>query len=506
MPTILVAARANALLAPLGACVALGAAVVVARVLQPEAYADYATLMALLTWLLLLAEAGCNIGLARYLRDAGTLRARLTLYWTLQRRRWLFVLGVTAVVCFAGPLWASAAGLDPDRWRAASFLLVGILAGVMLHGQLAGSALATEFQHKRLLWLAQLMTILRAACLAALATLLREPIALVGALLLVALVESLLLHRAARKLFPAENESLPAGLATAAQSHGLASLFNKLSTALASGPFLLLILAGAHSRTDLALLAIATDLLQRALSVVGLPIAGLVLPLLHESRGDEVRFRLQLERLGGLVVAWFSISMAAVAALLPIGLPLLLGDQYSGAVSVALVWLLPLFVESAVRMVWGAALLTLHQYRWFAVHNCVFSLVVLAVVCLARDQKLLVLLVCLGVVKFMMSIAIIVQAHRKGLAPAASRPFGIVLAAVACCLMSLIVQFYTDGLPDAIRVTLGGVVYALAMLASLKSFPLIPAPAYQALCSLAGRHAVVVKKVLVEPSEGRGRA
>lgn len=506
MPTILGAARANVLLAPLGACVALGAAVIVARVLQPEAYADYATLMALLTWFLILSEVGCNIGLARYLRDAATLRARLSLYWTLQRRRWLYVLGIAAAVCLAGPLWAKSAGLNPNHWRTVSFFLVGILAGVMLHGQLASSALATGFQHARLLWLAQLMTILRAICLASLATILREPLALVGALLIIAIVESLLLHRSATKCFNDEKEPLPPGFATVAQSHGLVSLFDKLSTSLAGGPFLLLILAGGYSRTDMALLAIATDLLQKALSVAGLPITGLVLPLLHESRSDEARFRLQLERLGGLVVSWFSVITAAVAALLPIGYPLVLGSQYAAAAPVALVWLLPLFVESAIRMVWGAALLTTHQYRWLMIYNCVFSLAALSVVFVVKDQELLVLLACLGGVKLMMSFMVIFQAHRKGLAPSASRPFGIVLASLTCCLISLFVQFHADGLPDAIRLTIGGFVYGFAMLFFLKFLPLVPAPAYQALCSLAGPHAAVVKRILAAPSEVLGRA
>lgn len=506
MSTILGAARANALLAPLGACVALGAAVIIARLLQPEAYADYATLMALLAWLLILSEGGCNTGLARYLKDAATLRARLSLYRTLQRRRWICVIGVTAAVCFVGPLWASSSGLDPGRWQSVSFFLVGILSGAMLHGQLASSALATGFQHKRLLWLAQLMTVLRAAGLASLATVLREPIALVGALLLIAAAESLLLHCAATKNFIGEKEPLPAGFATAAQSHGLVSLFDKLSTSLAGGPFLLLILAGAYGRTELALLAIATDLLQKALSVAGLPITGLVLPLLHESRDDEVRFRLQLERLGGLVVSWFSIVTGAVAALLPTGFPLLLGDQYAAAVSVALVWLLPLFVESAIRMVWGTALLTIHEYRWLTVYNGTFSLAALTVVFFARDQELLVLLACLGGVKLVMSFMVIARAYRQGLAPAASRPFGIVLASVACCLISLIAQFHADELSDVFRLAVGGVVYAVTMLIFLRLFPLIPAPAHRALCSLAGRHAAVVKRVLAAPSEGHGHA
>lgn len=506
MATILGAARANALLAPLGACVALGAAVIVARVLQPEVYADYATLMALLAWLLILSEVGCNTGLARYLKDAANLRARLSLYRTLQRRRWICVIGITAAACFVGPLWAKSSGLDPIRWQAVNFFLVGILSGVMLHGQLAASALSTEFQHKRLLCLSQLTTALRAASLAALAAVLGEPMALITGLLLIATGESLLLHHMATKNFVDENELLPAGFVTAAQSHGLVSLFDKLSTSLAGGPFLLLILAGAYGRAELALLAIATDLLQKAISIAGLPITGLVLPLLHESRGDEVRFRHQLERLGGLVVSWFSIVTGAVAAFLPTGFPLLLGDQYSGAVSVALVWLCPLFVESAIRMVWGTALLTINEYRWLSVFNGTFALAVLTVVFFVRDQELLVLLMCLGGVKLVMSFMVIARAFRQGLAPVASRPFGIVLASVACCLISLLAQRYTNQVSDVFCLVGGGIVYVVAMLIVLRFFPLIPAPAHQALCSLAGRHATVVKRMLAEPSGEHRRA
>lgn len=503
MSAILGAARANVLLAPLSACLALCAAVVVARVLEPEIYADYATLMAMLAWLLLLSEAGCNIGLSRYLGEAAALHARLTLYWTLQRRRWLYVLGVSAVGCFLGPLWAGFAGLDPERWQLPSFVLVGLLAGVVLHGQLASSALSTVFQHKQLLLLAQLMTVLRAACLASLAAILKEPVALLVALLLIATLESRLLHRAATKYFLGENSPLPLGFATAAQSHGLVSLFDKLTTSIAGGPFLLLVLAGVYGRAELALLAIATDLLQKVLSIAGLPITGLVLPLMHESREDAVRFKYQLERLGGLVVSWFSVVAGAVVVFVPLGFPLLLGDKYAAAVSVALIWLFPLFAESAIRMVWGAALLTVNDYRWLTVYNTVFFVVALAVLFFAKNMDLLALLACLGGVKLVMGLIIVGRAGMQGLAPAASRPLGILLASAACCSISLFVQFETEGMSNVIRLAAGGAIYCGTMLVLLKFIPLIPEPALQTLFVLAGRHAVVLKRFLASPSGGR---
>jgi hypothetical protein len=325
-------------------------------------------------------------------------------------------------------------------------------------------------------------------------------------LLIVAIIESLLLHNLVTKNFNDEKEPLPPGFATTAQSHGLVSLFDKMSTALAGGPFLLLILAGLYSRTDLALLAIATDLLQKVLSFTCLPISGFVLPLLHESRGDEARFRRQLECLGGLAVFWFSIITAAVATVLPIGFPLVLGSQYAAAVPVALVWLLPLFVESAIRMVWGSGLLVTHQYGWLMIYNSIFSLAALSVVFLVKDQGLLVLLACLGGVKLIMSFMVIVQVHRKGLVPATSHPIGIVFVSATCCLISLFIQFQLDGLPDVVRLIIGVVVYSFAMLVFLKFVPLLSAPAYQALCSLAGPYAALVMRVLAAPSEAKCRA
>lgn len=479
---------------------------VVARVLGAESYADYATLLALLAFFLILSEGGCNIGLSRYTRDAEYLNARLSLYWTLQYRRWLYTFGITVIAFFIGPIWANSAGLYPAHWQSASFVVVGLLAGVMLHGQLASSALAAAFHHRRILWLAQLMTIFRATLLVLLSVVLNEPVMLVGVLLIAAVIESLLLHRAATINFIYETSPLPIGFVNTAQLHGLAALLDKLTTWLAGGPFLLLILAGIYSRNDLALFAIATDLLQKVLSVAGLPISGLVLPMLHDSRGDQVRFRIQLERLGGLVICWFSIIVGLIASIMPAGIPLVFGSEYAEAVNLAMVWLVPLFVESATRMVWGGAFLTTHQYRWLMIYNLLFVMLTFSLFFFAMNVELIELLIYLGCVKLIMSLAVIIQAVRTGLAPNFSHTIPIIFVSVICFVISVIAQAFVEEFSDLMKLLVGSAVYSLFMLICLKFIPLVPEPLHLILYSLAGKHVKFIKRALATPFRGFGDA
>ncbi len=493
------AARANLLLAPIGTVLAVIASVAIARWLGPEGYADFATLMALVTWLLILGESGCNVGLGRYLHEAQALNARGRLYWALQFRRWTISLALTIPLILLGPVWAESAGLQVDRWQSVAFSLVGLLSAVMLHGQLASSAMINVFRHGRVLLLSQSMTIVRAVALGVLAGLVREPVVLVSALLVVAIVETVLLHRAASMEFRLEQAPLPEGMVNAAQTHGLVALFDKLTTSLTGGPFLLLVLAGAYGRHELAMLAIATDLLQKALSVVGLPISNLVLPVLNESRNDSARFRRQVARLGGLTTLLFAVAAGGIAVVLPLGLPLFLGDSYGDAVPIAAVWLLPLFLESGVRMIWGAALLTLDQYRWLMVSNVAFGAVSLVVILLARGVDLKLLLVFIGFARISMSMILIGRAIRQDLVPPESRPLGIVVAAGAACALSWGTQaLFAQALPT-LRLVAGIVTYLLVMLTLLRWLPLIPGPGHEALCQIAGKRIGILLRFIPPP-------
>ena len=496
MPTSLRAARANLLLAPVGTGLALITSLLVARWLGPDTYADYATLMALVAWLLLLGEGGCNIGIGRYLAVAGVLDARGSLYLALLYRRWAIALILTISLVWLGPMWAKSVGLTEARWQPFSFVMVGLLAAVILHAQLASSAMLTAFRHKRVLLTNQLMTIARALVLVLLTGTLREPVTLVIALLSLAIVEAWLLHRAVIAQIGNERDRLPRGMATTAQKHGLVALIDKLTTALSAGPFLLLVLAGVHSRGELAMLAIATDLLQKALSVIGLPLSNIVMPMLNDSRSDPERFRRQVSRLGGLMIVLFAFGTGGIMAVLPLGLPLLLGESYAPAVPIAMIWLLPLFFESGVRMIWGASMIALDQYRWLMHFNLVYGAVSLLVIFVARDTDLMGLLALLGALRFFMSLTLLGRAARLALLPPESRPVRVMVVAGAACVLSLGVQTLLDPAPSILRLLAGIGVYVLAVLASLRWLPLVPGPSHDALCQIAGKHKGLLMRII----------
>jgi O-antigen/teichoic acid export membrane protein len=499
MATALLAARTNLFLAPWGTGISVIASILVARWLGPEGYADFATLMALVTWLLILGESGCNVGLGRYLHEAQALNARGSLYRALQFRRWAAALMLAVLVIWLGPRWAETAELQVDQWQPVAFGLVGLLSAVMLHGQLASSAMINAFRHGQVLLLSQSMTIVRALALGGIAGLVREPVVLVSALLIVAILETFLLHRAASMEFCLEQEPLPEGMVNAAQTHGLVALFDKLTTSLSGGPFLLLMLAGAHGRHELAMLAIATDFLQKALSVVGLPISNLVFPLLNESRGDLVRFRRQVARLGGLTTVLFAGAAGGIAAVLPLGLPFLLGQSYGDAVPIAAVWLLPLFLESGVRMIWGTALLTLDQYRWLTTSNVALGVVSLLIILIVRGTDLRILLALLGLARISLCIILIGRAFRQDLVPPESRPLGIVAAAGVACALSWGTQTLLAQALPLFRLVAGMVTYMLVMLTLLRWLPLIPGPSHEALCQIAGKHIGILLRFIPPP-------
>jgi hypothetical protein len=287
-------------------------------------------------------------------------------------------------------------------------------------------------------------------------------------------------------------------MATAAQKHGLVALFDKLTTALSGGPFLLLILAGVHSRRDLAMLAIATDLLQKALSVIGLPLSNLVMPLLNESRGLPDRFRLQIARLGGLTSILLAVSAGGIMTVIPLGLPMLLGATYESAVPIMMIWLLPLFFESGVRMIWGASLIVLDQYAWLVRFNLVYGAATLLVVLVVREAELLEVLTWLGLLRFLLCLVVLRQAARLGLLPPESRPVRVVLLAGIACILALVVQALLP-LPPIFSLLAGVAVYAVVLFVALRWLSLVPGPSYDALCLLAGKHKSLLLRVIPPP-------
>ena len=492
MSDITSAARANLILAPTGLLLAILSSTLIARWLGPEIYADYATLTSILAWSILLADGGCNVGLGRYLQETRELDAQGTLYNSLQKRRWIIVSFYALVLMVAGPLWANYAQLPAERWGTTTFLLLSLLCAATLHGQLANTALVSAFYHRKALLLSQIMMIVRALVLLVLAGLLRNPINLIIALIFLASIESFIMHRFAAKVYGASRAPLPKGLVFTAQKHGMVSQFDKLTTALSSGSFLLIVLAASQSRTDLAMLAVATDLLQKLLSVVGLPLSNLVLPILNDSRADPERHTRHVTRFAGLSVLLFATSCGAALTAMPTVIPLLLGEAYTPAIPLAYIWIVPLFIEAGARMVWGSALLSLDQRGWLMRYNSLFGFLSVTLLLLCYQLPLSVLLLILGGLRVFMTILLLLKAHKLGLFSPEARPWSlIVLSAIAFGLAYLAQHFLGD--KHSVILLLSGLsVYGAVIIFGLHFLPLIPRTTRDALCLMAGKYEPIV--------------
>lgn len=95
MVEVALAARANLVLGGVTNVLVLAlAAVVLARLLEPATYADYATMMAVIGWLLLITKADGNVGFSRFQSVPGSAfkTMRLFMAWEGSRLRMTRVL------------------------------------------------------------------------------------------------------------------------------------------------------------------------------------------------------------------------------------------------------------------------------------------------------------------------------------------------------------------------------------------------------------------------------
>ncbi len=482
------AGRFNLLLTPVGALVAVTSTALLARFLGPATFADYATTIGIVAWLVLLAESGYNSGLSHALSTAGLVNARRSLYRSLQMRRWAIALVLGLSLTLLGPTWAQVAGLSAAHWSPLHFFLLSLLAAITLHGQLANYALLTEFAHGRVLSTNLVMSIIRALSLALVASFGGEITNLLMVLILVASVEALTLHMAAVVQFKEECNPLPSGLVNHAQNHGLVSLLDKVTATLLLGPTLLIALSGAHSRVELGLLAIATETLQRALSITGSPLSNITTPILNNSRDKSLQFREQLTRIGGLMTILFSFITGLLVVTIPLAFPLLFGGSYASAVSIAIIWAVPLFFEAGVRMVWGSALLALKQYRWLIRFNITYGLSALIVIFMGRYINLITLLIWIGLVRLFMTAILLHRAIRLDLAPHDSRPVRVI--ATTAVAIAISAAFQQLGLVRSPFLSLLSLIfiYCLSTIVIMRLFKILPTPSYDAICKVLGKY------------------
>jgi len=496
MSKFLNSTKVNIKLAPVNMAVSIVSGVMVARILGPSVYTEYATLMAFVSVTLICSELGCNQGVMKQLPSAAKLNARLSLYNSLQRRRWLLTMTLATIFAMLG-LWGSKIIiLDNQLWKLPTIISIAVYAATILHTQLATSTLNAVFANWYSLKVTRFFTLARSFIMIIVALIDSSGLVLVQAALAVSVIEALVLDRRIKNVFAGEDFQLPSAFITKAQVGGLVSLFDKLTSSIVGGPVILLVLSGIYKKEELASFAFATDLLQKLLSVAGLPFQGIVLPMIYDKLICMVELRFLVERLWCLIVPWFAIISFGITAVLPSALPILLGENYSQSATVALIWTIPLFFESAIRMVWGSTLIALNDTKWMVYFNIVYGSILLIILFSVRGINFNMLLSILSGLQMVLSLFVLQRAYCKGLAGGRSRLPVIILVCSSSLALSLIVQHSFVILPALVRLSSGFITYACCILLSLKLFPVIPYEGYCTLVTVSGRYSGLLSRFI----------
>jgi len=440
MTPIASAARANLVFGVTNLALSAVASIVVARLLQPVAYADYATMLAIVSWCLLITEAGGNTGFARYLKEAGAHGARGSLHRAFLRYRWRLAPIVMAFLLLAGPLWVRHAGLAASNWPVAVFAILSLIVVANLQGLLGYYGLISTFHHARALSIAQITAILKALALILAALLMPVPVVLASSILAVSLITAWWYHLETSHLIGEEQGPLAPGLVNAAHRHGWVAVLDKLTPAIGNAPFLLIVLAGQYARPELALLAVATEFLQKALTVANLPMANMVMPYLHRWQNTD-QFVMATRRTGAMGLLVMLPLFGATLVFAPHGLPLLFGERYVEATTIVLWMTLPMFVEAWCRMVWGFSLLTNGCYKMVVSLNIAQGFLALIVLVVTFRHGILTIVIGQAAVQLTASAVLLFMAWREGLFNSKVFPQGLAPTALLASVIALLTQY-----------------------------------------------------------------
>ncbi|MEW6616662.1 MAG: hypothetical protein AB1401_14500 [Thermodesulfobacteriota bacterium] len=495
MSKIIYAARTNAILGPMGVLVSLFGMVIVVRTLEPALYTEYVTFLALVTWLRLFGEAGGSIGFMRYLKSAEQTQSRGTFYLSVIGRYCFVGIVMVFALQYFGPLWAKWAGLSLVTWNPTVFIAVSLIVFVNLSGIIAYYGLLGTFNHEVALLSSHVFTILRTLSIAVVALFMPTLIALSVVLVLVSMVENVWYHIKAWSIFKSERSPLPKGIVMSSNNHGLVTVFDKVTSAMGGGSFLLLILAPVYGRHELAFLAVANDVIQKALSIAGLPMSNMILPYLNNSLSNDEAFDAAAGKVTKLSMLLFLPVVGAVLIFVPSGLPLLFGDIYRDAIPLALLILIPAFFDSWVRFVLVSSLITKGKYGQIIILNTVQAILAILAIYVTYKLGLIAIVIAQGLVKLVTGFGVIGLAYRAGIFSFDLIPQGLMRSTIFAVASGICIWLLTKHLGYwSVFFQIGS--YSLSLLLALKLWLQLDKTMYELLYKLLGKMSPLLRFLL----------
>lgn len=487
------AVRFNIIFSPIVFITTAISSVLVIRFLEPQIYSEYAVLMSLLAIFTLISDFGCNIGISRYLKVAKDYQARSSLYKNLQFRRWLFGSMIVFILILCHPSYLD--NTLPKSWKSIDFIFIGLLGLFTLHAQLATSYIINSFRHKYAMSISTSISFIRALVLIFVAYFFKSSIFLLYVLIPMALIEAILLEIISKKIAPSENKSLKVISLNKVQYHGFIALFDKFSTYLTNGPFLIIFFAAFFNKYELAVLAVCCELVQKIMSIVCMPLTNIIYPTLNNASSKKTYLYKQISIINELGLLIFLIPGSLIAGFFLFGLPLILGNNYSDISLISIIWLCSVFIEGYSRAVWGASLITLRRYKWLNIYNSLYLLLSLGLLFTFNENlSLLQLVSTIAVFKFFMATIInfkainIFKQNKVYL-------LKIILITLIGFLCSIFVQNYLvhHQISTWIAIIIGLLIHLMIIFMSFRFIPIVSELTYSSLCKLCGQYQYILK-------------
>ncbi|HEX8680358.1 MAG TPA: oligosaccharide flippase family protein, partial [Chthoniobacterales bacterium] len=396
---IIAALHANWWLNLAGLFLSFVGSVVLVRALPHQLYAQYGAVLAIIGVATLVFEAGANSGLTRYLREAADRKARGTFYIRMQRRRALAAAACACALVLLGPIYArntQLGGAASEPWL---FVIIALIVAGTLTKLLAHYGLLALFEARTALLLQQGFLVLRSATLAGIAVGGGGLRAITGALLAITIVEALVVHFRLWRLLRGEREPLPGAFVNRAQTFGLYTVFDKGCAMLGSGSVILLVLASNHSAAVIAALALAVDLVGKAVSLTVMPMGNLVAPYLSHATDDRAEQGRAIARVLKLSSLLYAFTIGAALLLFPSFVHVVYGGKYDLAILLTLVLLVPTAFENWIRGCCSPALLRNQCFAPLLKLNLVQAVATLATLALVRHASVEVVVATVGGVR-----------------------------------------------------------------------------------------------------------
>jgi O-antigen/teichoic acid export membrane protein len=410
------AARSNLLMSPLVAIGGFVATVAVVRALAPHDFAVYAVVLAFKGTVQFASDFGTGAAATRLfgeLQAQGAGGQARRAYLRLLALRGAIALALVAAVVAAPDAFADLLALDSDERDIVPLLVaIGVAETV---SSLGYSVLAGLLRHRRINQAVLASTLIQPAAVILAAAAGLGLTGITAGLLLGSLVRSGGFHVGAIAALRSldDRAAAQAGMARAYVRTATGSIAAKLAAWIHSRQLVTLIAIQTTARADVAVFALAYDLVQQVVTALSVPFGSLLLPLQASSVGDEERAR-RIYRTAVRLIAYVVIGPSLVLlALFPALVGGVFGADYEDATIFGVIFI-PAFAAEVVLAGPATALMLADDRVLGSLRRIKLAAIVLGALYFAlAEADLLLVAGVMMAVRTASTVAMLVVIHRR---------------------------------------------------------------------------------------------